>query len=660
MAIFVAYVGLYVLFGILFLLILARTVGHLAALVPAPKFVSAVGGAFRVLLGVYIAVALAAYAWERPWIEANHYANREILKSSKSRGSSTSYSESWVSDQLLERLDPSGTLVVVSFSGGGSRAAYFAAAVLDQLRSVRMPGREGPGSSLVNNIDLLSTVSGGSVAGAYFTAYLPSLDVSSSGSLSKFFDDFKSTMSLDFEHDIASEILDPRDSVAFAMHQRTVAEALADSFDRRLFSGRGLVFRELFQHASTNRGPLLVINATALSHMDLFTFTKNEQGGQLFVRTQRPSSLDTPALWWLSRRGDDATGPSLIAFGPTFGDLDDFSVASAIAASAAFPGFGTIPLGAASDPNEPTAYLADGGLIDNSGLVSLYTSVFQRTFFEKAEHKLKKIIIIIIDASAEDSEHHGLIGETSGMYDVQQQTIQEFVLPDMLRRAVSQDLADILDTPGWKGLEIPPPIVFSYRTCLGKLPPVPTAFRLSATQRSVLDQTARNCVNSEKRALLEARLSKPYVPVPLYQGILSETDRHVWGSLYVIAQDERKYWKSRGSWAVGKQFHQSVKVGDETLLLAKGLAPDEYGFVFDAAREGRDLVIFATPTHYQLTGWVSLALDLTPEIAVENDTDFCLELHSRLHGGDLAGRRASKTDPKIEPYTEDPNDECLF
>jgi RHS repeat-associated protein len=37
----------------------------------------------------------------------------------------------------------------------------------------------------------------------------------------------------------------------------------------------------------------------------------------------------------------------------------------------------------------------------------------------------------------------------------------------------------------------------------------------------------------------------------------------------------------------GKQFHQSVKVGDETLLLAKGLTSDEYGFVFDAAREGR-------------------------------------------------------------------------
>jgi len=660
MVIFTAYVGLYVLVGTLFLMFLSIVMGRLAAFVPLPRFVSAVGGALKGLLGLYVAIALAAYAWERPWIEANHYANREIIKSGKSKGSSTPYSESWVSDQLLGRLDPSGTLVVVSFSGGGSRAAYFAAAVLDELRSVRMPGREGPGSSLVNNIDLLSTVSGGSVAGAYFTAYLPSPEVSSSATLSKFFDDFKDKMAVDFERDIASEILDPRDNVAFAMRQRTVAEALADSFNRRLFSGRGLVFRQLLQHADDNKGPLLVINATALSHMDLFTFTKNEQSGKLFVRTQRPSSLDTPALWWLSRRNDDAPGPSLLPFGTSFGDLDDFPVSAAVAASAAFPGFGTIRLGAVSGSEEPTTYLADGGLIDNSGLMSLYASVFQRPFFETAARKLKKIIVIIVDASSEGSKYEGLVGETSGLYDVQQQTIQEFVLPDMLRRAVSQDLADILDTPGWKDLEIPPPITFSYRTCLGNLPPVPTAFHLSRTQRSVLDQAAKTCVNSKARDLLEALLSKPYVPVPLYQGILSEKDRKVWGNLYSIAEDERKYWRNRGSWAVGKQFRESVRVGDETLLLAHGLPPDEYGFVFDAATEGHDLVIFATPAHYQLTGWVSLALDLTPKIAMENDTDFCLELHGRLHGGDLAGRRAASTDPKIESYAEDLNDECLF
>ena len=56
-------------------------------------------------------------------------------------------------------------LVGLSFSGGGTRAAAFAHGALLELDRTRIPSRTGP-TSLVDRLDFVSGVSGGSVAAA--------------------------------------------------------------------------------------------------------------------------------------------------------------------------------------------------------------------------------------------------------------------------------------------------------------------------------------------------------------------------------------------------------------------------------------------------------------------------------------------------------------
>ncbi len=58
-------------------------------------------------------------------------------------------------------------LVAISFSGGGTRAAAFAHGALIEFERTRVPARDGP-ASLLDKLDFVSGVSGGSVTAAYY------------------------------------------------------------------------------------------------------------------------------------------------------------------------------------------------------------------------------------------------------------------------------------------------------------------------------------------------------------------------------------------------------------------------------------------------------------------------------------------------------------
>ena len=75
----------------------------------------------------------------------------------------------------FSKLTLGPTTVAVAVSGGGSRAAYLAAAVLREIRRGRirlnLQGKGDPEQSLLDQIDLISAVSGGSLASSYFVAH---------------------------------------------------------------------------------------------------------------------------------------------------------------------------------------------------------------------------------------------------------------------------------------------------------------------------------------------------------------------------------------------------------------------------------------------------------------------------------------------------------
>lgn len=61
-------------------------------------------------------------------------------------------------------------LMLVSLSGGGARAAAFGYGVLDALRQTQVPW-QGNSISLLDELDLISGVSGGSIVAAYYAAF---------------------------------------------------------------------------------------------------------------------------------------------------------------------------------------------------------------------------------------------------------------------------------------------------------------------------------------------------------------------------------------------------------------------------------------------------------------------------------------------------------
>src|SRR6185369_12442948 len=58
--------------------------------------------------------------------------------------------------------------VVVTFSGGGKRAAAFSYGVLEALRDVQVTTPDGDVHALLDEVDLISAVSGGAFTAAYY------------------------------------------------------------------------------------------------------------------------------------------------------------------------------------------------------------------------------------------------------------------------------------------------------------------------------------------------------------------------------------------------------------------------------------------------------------------------------------------------------------
>ena len=100
-------------------------------------------------------------------------------------------------------MKPGDTLIGVAISGGGSRAALFGAAGLEALAKLQVGP---PAHSLLEDVSMISSVSGGSMATSYFAAVKPRKDVpilTASGELSTeyqtFFAQYKKTMNQDYE-----------------------------------------------------------------------------------------------------------------------------------------------------------------------------------------------------------------------------------------------------------------------------------------------------------------------------------------------------------------------------------------------------------------------------------------------------------------------------
>jgi NTE family protein len=324
--------------------------------------------------------------------------------------------------------NPGDVLVILTLSGGGTRAAALAYGTMEALRDVtlKMGGRS---RRLLDEVDVINAVSGGSIVAAYYAVHREGL-----------FRDFETKfLKRDVERQLRIELL--ADLPRLAQSQFSRGEVLAEYLDRELFDGA--TYNDL---ARGSMRPFVVINAAALATGARFPFTQGQ-------------------------------------FDLLCSDLGSVSLARAVAASAALPPFfsaitlesyaGTcgslsVPRIAASSDRSarivrleeartymdrsrrPHVHLVDGGLIDNLGLrVAGDFAVEQGGFFELVDalgyHDVTHVVFISVNAETDPNYAIDQSADTPNFF----QTLNALKLPG---RAHSFEVAEQLRSSfeGWR------------------------------------------------------------------------------------------------------------------------------------------------------------------------------------------------------------------
>ena len=283
---------------------------------------------------------------------------------------------------------PQDTIVGVSLSGGGSRAALFGAGGLEALG--RLPAPEG--GSVLERVSYLSSVSGGGLAAAYYALHQPSRgtpvlgpDGKMTAAYQAFFDELEAKLAQDFQSALIWRQLG---SFRFILNSALAARSLRELLEERLL-GPG-TFADLAARERNGDSPRVLINSTLFNDGRRFLFTTLPPNATQYDFI---AELDQS----LAGRGITRAYPevvkkrweSLLPVSPLELQIDPCSlkVALAVTASAAFPplvGPITFTVGDELD----YWHTGDGGLYENLGLESLMFAFLKQLQARKAQRAL--------------------------------------------------------------------------------------------------------------------------------------------------------------------------------------------------------------------------------------------------------------------------------
>jgi predicted acylesterase/phospholipase RssA len=294
-----------------------------------------------------------------------------------------------------QAMKPSDTLIGVAISGGGSRAALFGAAGLEALAKLQV----GPSAhSLLEDVSVISSVSGGSMATSYFAAVKPRKDVpmlTASGELSAeyqtFFAQYKDTMNQDYEKPLLWHNLLRLRWFNPAWTAKSLAEHLNSQFLH------DMTFQNVRERESGGQIPRLLINTTLYNDGRRFVFTTlpHEQTQYDLLKDVNRSagaghlskeSVELMNVKWASLQSVTPQALNL--------DLCPIPLGGAVAASMSFPPV-VGPITFKVEGEDKYWHAGDGGLSDNMGLESL-AMVALHALQQKSA---RRVLLIAFDSS---------------------------------------------------------------------------------------------------------------------------------------------------------------------------------------------------------------------------------------------------------------------
>jgi predicted acylesterase/phospholipase RssA len=285
-------------------------------------------------------------------------------------------------------------LLGVALSGGGSRAALFGEAGLAALAQVRT----ADGVSLIEKISHLSSVSGGSIAAAYYALKKPGREVpvlDADGSLSAayrtFFAEYQDAVTQNFERTLIWRQLLSLRWINSALAAKTLAEIL----QKRVFDDARL--QDLSRREQAGDAPGLIINTTLYNNgrrLALTALPSQAFDYDFFADLERTvaarGGMMEPAPYIRER------WTRLLPMTPLDIHMDPCraGLAGAVTASAAFPPL-VGPITLRVDGENTYWHAGDGGLYENQGieaLLFLYLKQLQA-------HRAKRVLVIAFDSS---------------------------------------------------------------------------------------------------------------------------------------------------------------------------------------------------------------------------------------------------------------------
>jgi NTE family protein len=279
-------------------------------------------------------------------------------------------------------------LVVLAISGGGLRAAALGYGVLEELRRTEVTVN-GEKHRLLDEVDVISAVSGGSLPAAYYGLRGEQT-----------FEEFESrVLSRNLETELALRIVTPTNWFRLPSGTFGKSDLFAELYDETVFN------YATFDDLKKAKGPYVIINGTDVTTGARFSFSQDyfdaicadlskvTLGRAIATSTALPPLL-TPIT--LENRGGTCgrKAPAWLA------------QAEASVAESETPGRALLrarALESYEDPERPYVHLFDGGLSENLGLTEVLKA-FEILKVDSNEtvlsplRKANKVVVIIVNA----------------------------------------------------------------------------------------------------------------------------------------------------------------------------------------------------------------------------------------------------------------------
>ena len=160
---------------------------------------------------------------------------------------------------LITRRNEPRFVILLTFSGGGTRAAAFSYGVLETLRDTTV-SIHGQQRRLLDEVDWISGVSGGSFTAAYYGLFRD-----------RIFEDFETRfLKKNIQGDLTSAIFfNPINWVKLFSPYYDRSDLAAEYYDKNVFDGA------TFSDMLARKEPMIVINATDMVHGTRVSFNQD-------------------------------------------------------------------------------------------------------------------------------------------------------------------------------------------------------------------------------------------------------------------------------------------------------------------------------------------------------------------------------------------------